>query len=85
MYQQPHPFNPDKFIPVIPVEKSYTSYMSVEAVLRYMKRNALALQQYTMKGVENHFFLCKDVATKMTPAEFREMECHVTQYMVEIK
>ncbi len=69
----------------IPIQKAYDSYMSVEAVLLYMKRNALALQQYTIEGFQNHFFKSSDVATKMTPAEFRKMECDVTQYLIEIK
>lgn len=69
----------------IPLKKAYTSYMSVEAVLRWMNRNALALKQYKIEGFQNHFFLASDVATKMSPAEFRKMECDVTQYLIEIK
>lgn len=75
----------DRVIPQIPIQKSYTSYMKVEAVLRWMNKKALALPQYTITGFQNHFFLASDVATKMTPAEFRKMECDVTQYLIEDK
>jgi len=69
----------------IPIKKAYDSYMSVEAVLRYMNRNALGLRQYRIEGFQNHFFKSSDVATKMSASEFRKMECDVTQYLIEIK
>lgn len=92
MYSKTHPFNPDRLLPVIPMVKSYTSYMKVEAVLRYLEKNALALQQYKIGNEPNHFFKCSDVSAwliKKDPEQgamrFRSMECHVTQWMVENK
>jgi len=63
--------------------KTYTVYMKVEDVLRYMKRKALALKQFKIGDFKNHFFLAADVASKMTPVEFRKMECDVVQYWIE--
>lgn len=67
------------------MEKSYVSYMKVEDVLRYLKKNVLALVQYKIGKFENHFFKCTDVEQKIGAREFRVMECEVTQFMVEVK
>jgi hypothetical protein len=61
------------------------NYMKVEAVLRYIKKNALALPQYQIEGEKNHFFKTDDLKTKIDPILFRSMECEVTTYMVVSK
>ena len=58
------------------------SFMKVEDVLRYIKKNALALQQYKIKGSECHYFNCNDVAAKIGKELFRVMECDVVQVML---
>jgi ribosome modulation factor len=58
------------------------NFMQVEAVLRYLKKKALALPQYIIEGCENHFFSTEDLKTKIDPQLFRIMQCEVTTYMV---
>lgn len=59
------------------------SYMTVESVLRYLGKNALALKQYKIGEQPNHFFKSTDVEAKMGKSEFRIMECEVTQFWVK--
>lgn len=59
------------------------SFMKVEDVLRYLKKNVLALPQYKLDGVsENHFFKCTDVSEKIGAQLFRVMECDVVQFVI---
>lgn len=57
-------------------------YMKVEDVLRYIKKNALALPQYKLGQETNHFFKTSDLKTKIEASLFRIMECDVVTYMV---
>ncbi len=73
-------------MPVFKCNVSYDSFMKVEDVLRYVKKNALALNQYkAAKGFDNHFFRCDDVKKKIGEQLFRVMECDVVQYLFEVK
>lgn len=56
--------------------------MKVEDVLRYIKKNALALPQYKIEGIENHFFKTSDLKTKIDPIIFRSMESNISIYEV---
>ncbi len=58
------------------------SFMKVEDVLRYIRKNALALQQYKIKGSECHYFKCTDMSSKIGERMFRVMECDVVQVML---
>lgn len=78
-------YTKDRVLPVIPMMKSYTSYMKVENVLRWMNINVLGIHQYKIGNEPVHFFKCIDVASKMTSEQFRIMECNVTQYLIEVK
>jgi len=62
-------------------------YMKVEDVLRYLRifNNPFIMPQYKITGMENHFFLCQDIISKIGASMFRVMECEVVQYMVEVK
>lgn len=61
--------------------KPMSSFMKVEDVLRYIKKNALAIYQYKAEGNDGHFFKCSDLETKIGKSEFRVMECEVVQYL----
>lgn len=74
-----------KRYPVIDLKESHTSYMKVEDVLRYLDKKALALQQYVIGDMPNHFFLCLDIKEKIGGVKFRSMECEVTQYLCKDK
>lgn len=59
------------------------AYMKVEAVLRYIKKNALALPQYKIGDEPNHFFKCSELAEKLGAKQFRLMKCELNQYLVK--
>lgn len=77
--------NPNRYVSVTPINPSHTNYMKVEAVLRYLGKNALALNQYKIQGIDSHFFLCSDVKNKIGAELFRLMQCDVVTFMVENK
>ena len=62
------------------------SFMKVEDVLRYIKKNALALPQYKLEGngkiSDCHYFKCTEVAEKIGAQLFRVMECDVVQFVI---
>jgi hypothetical protein len=78
-------YTKDRVLPHIPIQKSYTSYMKVEPVLRYLQKNALAIQQYKLGNEPNHFFKCADIAGRIGDRLFRVMECEINQWIVEDK
>ena len=82
MYNQ---YNDDRVVKnyKIDIKPSYDSYMKVEAVLRYLKKKALPLQQYRITGHENHFLKCVDIKQRIGAQRFRSMECEVVTYLVE--
>jgi hypothetical protein len=58
------------------------NFMKVEPVLRFLKKNALAIPQYKLGDEPNHFFKTSEIAAKIEPALFRVMECEVTTHMI---
>lgn len=80
-------YKKDRVIPTISTPKSYTSYMKVEDVLRYLNifNRTLPINQYKIGDFENHFFKCVDVAGRIGDKQFRAMECDLTQYLIENK
>lgn len=58
--------------------------MKVENVLRYLRKNALPIQQYKIGKETAHFFKCTDISKRIGSGQFRIMECDVVQYLVKI-
>lgn len=69
----------------LPIGKNFGSFMLVEPVLRYLRKNALALPQYKQEDYSHHFFKCEDIEEKIGKSLFRIMECEVTQHLFNIK
>lgn len=81
-------YTKDRVVPSykIEIKPSYTSYMKVEDVLRYLNKKALPLQQYKLGEMGCHFFQMNDVQKRINnPVLFRSMECDVVQYLIENK
>lgn len=57
------------------------SYMAVEPVLRFLKKNALALPQYKIGEIENHFFKCSELKEKIDVRLYRHLASEVITHM----
>ncbi len=72
--------------PIFSFKNPITSYMKVTDVLLYLNKNVWCTQYELVNSdgtrVEGNYFKCVDLAEKLGAIEFRYMEAHVNQYLI---
>lgn len=57
-------------------------FYTVESILRFLGKNALAVRQFKIEGCENHFFLLDDLKEKLDRVQIICIEMNVDPIVV---